>query len=325
MSPARIFDRVLLVLAIITVAGYVAAGALFAFPQLADASDQWLKNRFIEDYRTRFFEIGESDQSVDEKVESLVSLLDDLKPVQKVDQLSGIKRAAYAQAVHASILNGDTRIAEDLIKRWLLFDDKDINAELAHCRLLMHDRYLDGDACINNLLEQFPYSLAVASGASQMHFYYGQLGAAYLTLEPFLFAGGHPLRRSIGELYQSHQILNEQVPVTLSFEEGLPLEFSFKSSTSQLAIELVRISSDGGRYLKDLEHQGEIRINSMNAGEFLEITARIAEPTILRAILHPDARNYLLADLRSRAAKGAEGVKGAEDSVNRLGLYLEGR
>lgn len=313
MSLSRVFDRILITLATITTAGYLVAGSLFVMPQVSESSDRWLKQKHITDQRTRFTEISESELSAEEKIQSFVELLKDLQAVQKVDQLSNIKRSAFSQASHLSIQNNQLDLAEELATDWLAFDPNDISARLNRCRLLIkNQRQTSGETCYTSLMQQFPHSLAVAHGISRMHFYNGRIGAAYLALEPFLEKGGHPLKRIIGEEYRFHRIEDHQTPARLAFEDGLALGFSFESSTSQHVLEMIGIHNKNGVYRKELEYAGEIRIDSMEKGHFLEVTAHIVEPELLNAILHPEARPYLLADLKAM---------GAQDSVDRLNQH----
>ena len=305
MTLARITHRVFIALAVITTVGYLAVGAFFVLPGVAESSDRWLKNSFIEDYRTQFSEISAAEPGVNQ-TDLFIELLEQLSKVQKIDQLSAVKRAAFYRSAHGTIQEGRLDLAEDLAERWLAFDSNDINARVHRCRLLfVREDTQTFESCYKGLLQEFPDSFAVAHSIARMHFYNGQLGAAYLVLEPFLVGDEHSLKSIVGEVYETHRIEDHMTPVLLTFWEGVALDFSFNSSSSKHVIELAAISNEGGIYRKDLEDTGEIRIDAMDAGHYLEITARIAKPRILETILHPDARSFLLADLQAMDAHDA--------------------
>lgn len=281
----------------------------FSAPGVIEKIDKHFRQIYLYEPPDRFADIiNRYDTTADHAlvVEELVTLLSELEEIQKIDELTAIKRFSYSQLVRVFLRVGQFEQAMYWTKQWLEFDPKDVEAILAHARLLMinPDTLPEGEYRLALLKAQFPNSLAVANGAAIAYGSLGQLGRAFLEFAPFI-EGSHPLKRRIGETLRtvdySHQAGDPPKELNEKFDSGESLELHITRNPSTVVTDFNNTGLDATDYgfRKQIGTFGMLHLFRFEQDKdfTIRVDVKVATPEALEKLMQPQFKPLLVSQL----------------------------
>ncbi len=324
MTVTKLLDTFVYTIWMLTLAALLVVVVWVSSPSTVDQADQYFRQKYIYfAFPTYLSVVAEYEKSGDAvaHIAALESLISSMSPVQRVDELSSVKRLAYGQLIR--VLIREQRLPEAMYwtQQWLAYDPRDINARLGLGKLLLIDPDTrdEGIYELTTLKHRFPDSLAVADGVATAWASIGELGRAFLEYVPHLPGNHHPIKRIIGEVARevifNYQPGDKIIPLSEKMEPGESLDVTIETSVdrSELVFENAALEETPTGYRKRPGQHSVLSLLDFDKTKplHLRLVMKTIAPGTLEILTDPRFRGLILEQLKSLGAVDA--IKAYED------------